>query len=81
MIYAKKYIYSKSEHLSKYSGHIESKQSSGSTKSAMINTQGNTLQGRATRKKKKFRREPERLGEIEKPPPNQKKEKKTPKKF
>lgn len=53
MIYAKKYIYSKSEHLSKYSGHIENKQSSGSTKSAMINTQGNTLQGRATRKKKK----------------------------
>lgn len=52
MIYAKKYIYSKSEHLSKYSGHIEGKRSSGSTKSAMINTQGNTLQGRATRKKK-----------------------------
>lgn len=78
MIYAKKYIYSKSEHLSKYSGHIENKQSSGSTKSAMINTQGNTLQGRATRKKKKSRRGPERLGGNRKttPRPKKKKEKK-----
>lgn len=77
MIYAKKYIYSKSEHLSKYSGHIENKQSSGSTKSAMINTQGNTLQGRATRKKKKNAGEDQRgWGEIEKLPPDQKKKKK-----
>lgn len=71
-----KNIYSKSEHLSKYSGHIESKRSSGSTKSAMINTQGNTFQGRATREKKICRRGPERLGGNRKTTPKTKKKKK-----
>lgn len=73
MIYAKKK--KKSEHLSKYSSHIDGKRSGSSTKSAMINTQGNTLQGCAMRKKKIHRRGPERLGGNIKKHPQTKEEK------
>lgn len=71
-----KNIYSKSEHLSKYSGHIESKRSSGSTKSAMINTQGNTFQGRAMREKKYAGEDQRGWGGNRKTTPKRKKRKK-----
>lgn len=76
MIDAKKNIFSKLGYLSKYSGHIEGKRSSGSTKSAMINTQGNTLQGRATREKKNMQERTREVGGKYKKHPQTEKKKK-----
>lgn len=69
-----KNIYPKSEHLSKYSSHIVN--SPVVQPSLQWETQqGNTLQGRATRKKKNIQERTKEVGEIQKTPPNLKRKK------